>query len=84
MGTYVYVSNTLNTTKYTENTISKFTNILKPPLIFQENTTWEVALTSCILPFESYSYASQGDELFELIWIIEKEWENEVKKKCIN
>ena len=68
----IYLSNTLNKDLYDGNTTSQFINVIKPPIIFQNSGEWEVGLKSCILPFQSYSDTSHGENIFELLWIIKK------------
>ena len=68
---YVYLSNLNSSKKYSENTISKFTNDLIPPLLFDTANDWQVALASCIMPWAGYK--SQGfyqNDTFDLLWII--------------
>ena len=50
----VYLSNLNCIEKYIENTPSKFTNDIIPPIQLNPPTNWEVALKSCILPFQSF------------------------------
>ena len=79
MDYHVYLCNTLDGKQYNKNNISAFTNVLKPPLIFQDSNTWEVGLKSCILPFQSYSNTSSNNQIFEIIIIITKQESNGIK-----
>ena len=80
MDKHVYLCNTLNLEKFKTNNVNKFTNILKPPLIFEENTVWEVALKSCLLPFEPYQEKSSNNDILEIVLIIEKKEGNDINK----
>ena len=80
MDKYVYLCNTLNLEKFKTNNVNKFTNILKPPLIFEENTVWEVALRSCLLPFKGYQEKPHTNDILEIALIIEKRERNIVNK----
>ena len=80
MDKYVYLCNTLNLEKFKTNNVNKFTNILKPPLIFKENTVWEVALKNCLLPFEGYQEKTTNNDILEIVLIIEKKERNDINK----
>ena len=51
----VYLSNR-NKDIYKDNTVQSFTNNINPPIILDDSSTWEVALTSCLLGYEQLPF----------------------------
>ena len=77
---YLYLNNNNSIKKYITNDVSEFTNDIIPPIVFSEPNIWEVALTSCIVPFEEYrSGEILGNDTFDVTWRIEMLKGNEIK-----
>ena len=54
MSFIVYLSNRNSKKIYEENSCSRFTNDIIPPIVFDTAYKWEVGLISCILPFKDF------------------------------
>ena len=67
----IYLSNLNSIEKYIENTPSKFTNDIIPPIQLNPPTEWEVALKSCLLPFQGYNSKFLTDKkIYQLAWVV--------------
>ena len=68
---HIFLNNNNSLKKYNTNNVSHFTNDIIPPIVFEDSNSWEVAILSCILPFESYSASKFTDkDTIDLLWVI--------------